>query len=90
MKGLRQELTRDTPKPSEGGSVGSVEDTLISRCKAGDLAGVQSCIQAGADLATREPATSLTGLHHAAERGHTGVVSLLLDMGAGYRLGKVG
>ena len=90
MKGFRQELTRDTPKPSEGGSVGSVEDTLISRCKAGDLAGVQSCIQAGADLATREPATSLTGLHHAAERGHTGVVSLLLDRGAGYRLGKVG
>ena len=83
-------MTRDTPKPSEGGSVGSVEDILISRCKAGDLAGVQSCIQAGADLATREPATSLTGLHHAAERGHTGVVSLLLDMGAGYRLGKVG
>ena len=83
-------MTRDTPKPSEGGSVGSVEDTLISRCKAGDLAGVQSCIQAGADLATREPATSLTGLPHAAERGHTGVGSLLLDRGAGYRLGKVG
>ena len=83
-------MTRDTPKPSEGGSVGSVGDTLISRCKAGDLAGVQSCIQAAADLATREPATSLTGLHHAAERGHTGVVSLLLDRGAGYRLGKVG
>ena len=83
-------MTRDTTKPSEGGSVASVEDTLISQCKAGDLAGVQSCIQAGADLATREPATSLTGLHHAAERGHTGVVSLLLDMGAGYRLGKVG
>ena len=83
-------MTRDTTKPSEGGSVGSVEDTLISQCKAGNLAGVQSCIQAGADLATREPATSLTGLHHAAERGHTGVVSLLLDWGAGYRLGKVG
>ena len=46
--------------------------------------GIHGELGVGAGLA------SLTGLHHAAERGHTGVVSLLLDWGAGYRLGKVG
>ena len=66
---------------------GNLNDRLISKCKEGDLAAVESCILDGADVAHREGNTCMTGLHFAADLGHTDVVRVLIKRDGGYRLG---
>ena len=66
---------------------GNFNDRLLSKCKEGDLAAVESCILDGADVAHREDNTCMTGLHFAADMGHTDVVRVLIKRDGGYRLG---
>ncbi len=58
---------------------------LIAAAACGDLARVRDRVMAGADLAATDPRPALAGrsaLHHAAQRGDAGMLSLLLDAGA--------
>lgn len=54
----------------------------MDACRAGDLAAVQSLLDAGADPAWARPDDGLTPLMAAAEEGHVPIVSALLEAGA--------
>jgi ankyrin repeat protein len=64
-----------------GVQAGELEDNLLKAAASGDVNGVQSMLDSGADINARG-SLQKTALIRATENGHTGIVRLLLDKGA--------
>lgn len=60
----------------------TVDERLRRAAEQGDLAGVETALAAGADLASADSTFGNTSLHLVASRGHLDVVQLLLARGA--------